>query len=71
MQRVVINIFDVRTGKVMRDFKGTPDDFAIGGTGGVSGVSWPVFRYVFVCSFASYIDSLIFLSPIILCHEYF
>ena len=44
MQSVVINIFDVRTGKVMRDFKGTPDDFAIGGAGGVSGVSWPVFR---------------------------
>ncbi|KAL6278954.1 hypothetical protein ACE6H2_022555 [Prunus campanulata] len=43
--RVVINIFDVRTGKVMRDFKGTPDDFAIGGTGGVAGVSWPVFKW--------------------------
>ncbi|KAM5561847.1 eukaryotic translation initiation factor 3 subunit B [Rosa sericea] len=43
--RVVIDIFDVRTGKVMRDFKGTPDDFAIGGTGGVSGVSWPVFKW--------------------------
>ena len=41
---VVINIFDVRTGKVMRDFKGSADDFAIGGTGGVTGVSWPVFR---------------------------
>ena len=45
-QRIVINIFDVRTGKVMRDFKGSPDDFAIGGTGGVAGVSWPVFRYL-------------------------
>ena len=44
MQRVVINIFDVRTGKVMRDFKGTVDEFAIGGTGGVSSVSWPVFK---------------------------
>ncbi|GFP90453.1 eukaryotic translation initiation factor 3 subunit b [Phtheirospermum japonicum] len=43
--RVVINIFDVRTGKVMRDFKGSADEFAIGGTGGVSGVSWPVFRW--------------------------
>ncbi|XP_075646097.1 eukaryotic translation initiation factor 3 subunit B-like [Castanea sativa] len=43
--RVVINIFDVRTGKVMRDFKGSADDFAIGGTGGVTGVSWPVFRW--------------------------
>ncbi|KAL0464310.1 UNVERIFIED_CONTAM: Eukaryotic translation initiation factor 3 subunit B [Sesamum latifolium] len=44
-QRVVINIFDVRTGKVMRDFKGSADEFATGGTGGVSGVSWPVFRW--------------------------
>jgi len=40
----VINIFDVRTGKVLRDFKGNADDFAIGGTCGVTGVSWPVFR---------------------------
>lgn len=44
MQRVVINIFDVRTGKIMRDFKGSADDFAVGGTGAVTGVSWPVFR---------------------------
>ena len=42
----MINIFDVRTGKVMRDFKGSADDFAIGGTGGVTGVSWPVFKYI-------------------------
>lgn len=43
----MINIFDVRTGKVMRDFKGSADDFSIGGTGGVTGVSWPVFRWFF------------------------
>ncbi|CAI0476704.1 unnamed protein product [Linum tenue] len=43
--RVIINIFDVRTGKVMRDFKGSADEFAIGGAGGVTGVSWPVFRW--------------------------
>ncbi|KAF5939810.1 hypothetical protein HYC85_020977 [Camellia sinensis] len=42
---VVLNIFDVRTGKVMRDFKGNADEFAVGGTGGVIGVSWPVFRW--------------------------
>ncbi|GMH04540.1 hypothetical protein Nepgr_006380 [Nepenthes gracilis] len=42
---VVLNIFDVRTGKVMRDFKGSADEFAVGGTGGVTGVSWPVFRW--------------------------
>ncbi|KAK8522409.1 hypothetical protein V6N13_115379 [Hibiscus sabdariffa] len=43
--RVVINIFDVRTGKVMRDFKGSADEFSVGGAGGVAGVSWPVFRW--------------------------
>ncbi|TKY74837.1 Eukaryotic translation initiation factor 3 subunit B [Spatholobus suberectus] len=43
--RVVINVFDVRTGKVMRDFKGSADDFAVGGAGGVTGVSWPVFKW--------------------------
>ncbi|KAI5647582.1 hypothetical protein M9H77_33587 [Catharanthus roseus] len=42
--RVVLNIFDVRTGKIMRDFKGSADEFAIGG-GGVTGVTWPVFRW--------------------------
>ena len=47
-QRIVINIFDVRTGKVMRDFKGSPDDFSTGGTGGVAGLSWPVFRYLYL-----------------------
>lgn len=41
----MLNIFDVRTGKVMRDFKGSADEFAVGGTGGFAGVSWPVFRY--------------------------
>lgn len=49
-QRVVISIFDVRTGKVMRDFKGSADEFAVGGTGGVTGVSWPVFRLFFCFS---------------------
>jgi len=39
------NIFDARTGKVMRDFKGSANDFAIGGTGGVAEVPWPIFKY--------------------------
>ncbi|XP_020093747.1 eukaryotic translation initiation factor 3 subunit B-like [Ananas comosus] len=43
--RVVLNIFDVRTGKVMRDFKGNADEFLTGGSGGVSGISWPIFRW--------------------------
>ncbi|KAL8155139.1 hypothetical protein AgCh_000507 [Apium graveolens] len=43
--KVLLNIFDVRTGKIMRDFKGSADDFAIGGSGGFAGVSWPVFRW--------------------------
>lgn len=49
----MINIFDVRTGKVMRDFKGSADDFAVGGAGGVTGVSWPVFKYYFIHVFLS------------------
>ena len=40
----MLNIFDVRTGKVMRDFKGSADELAFGGTGGFNGVSWLVFR---------------------------
>ncbi|MCO5602862.1 hypothetical protein L7F22_057001 [Adiantum nelumboides] len=44
-QKVILNVFDVRTGKVLREFKGTADDYATGGVGGVSGVSWPVFRW--------------------------
>lgn len=43
--RVAIKIFDVRTAKVMREFNGSADEFAIGGTGGFSGFSWPVFRW--------------------------
>ncbi|KAK2643511.1 hypothetical protein Ddye_025274 [Dipteronia dyeriana] len=41
--RVIINIFDVRTCKVMRDFRGSADEFAVGGTGGVA--SWPIVRW--------------------------
>ncbi|KAI3890991.1 hypothetical protein MKW98_007296 [Papaver atlanticum] len=44
-QRVILNFFVVRSGKVMRDFKGSADEFATGETGGVSGVSWSVFRW--------------------------
>ncbi|CAI7895469.1 unnamed protein product, partial [Closterium sp. NIES-54] len=44
-QKVVLNVFDVRTGKSMREFKGAADDFATGGAGGVAGVQWPVFRW--------------------------
>ncbi|CAN0854090.1 Eukaryotic translation initiation factor 3 subunit B [Linum grandiflorum] len=40
--RVLINIFDVRTGKVRRDFKGSADEFI---AGGAAGVQWPVFRW--------------------------
>ncbi|KAL5189952.1 Eukaryotic translation initiation factor 3 subunit B [Glycine soja] len=41
--RVVLNIFDVRTGKIMRNFNGSADDFATGGVTG--GVSWPIFSW--------------------------
>ncbi|KAJ0806294.1 putative eukaryotic translation initiation factor 3 subunit B [Helianthus annuus] len=43
-QRVVLNIFDVRTGKIMKGFNERADEFAFGETGGFTGVSWPVFR---------------------------
>ncbi|TVU10085.1 hypothetical protein EJB05_43593 [Eragrostis curvula] len=43
--RIVLNIFDVRTGKVMREFKGSADEFRVGGTIGISGVSWPILRW--------------------------
>ncbi|EPS67275.1 hypothetical protein M569_07499 [Genlisea aurea] len=39
--RVVIIMFDARSGKTMRDFKGSADEF----TGGVSGLSWPIFKW--------------------------
>ncbi|KAM0893219.1 hypothetical protein ACQ4PT_025237 [Festuca glaucescens] len=35
---VVLNIFDVRSGKVMREFKGSADDLSTGGSIAVSGV---------------------------------
>ncbi|PWA35154.1 hypothetical protein CTI12_AA611720 [Artemisia annua] len=43
--RVMLNIFDVRTGRVMGDFKGSADKFAFGGIGGFTGASWPGFRW--------------------------
>ncbi|KAJ4815010.1 Eukaryotic translation initiation factor 3 subunit B [Rhynchospora pubera] len=43
--RVVLNIFDLRTGKLMRDFKGSVDDFTTGGSGGLCGISWPIFKW--------------------------
>ncbi|KAM0010303.1 putative transcription factor WD40-like family [Helianthus debilis subsp. tardiflorus] len=43
--RVVLNIFDVRTGKVMKEFKESADEFAFGDTCGFTGVSWPIFRW--------------------------
>ncbi|KAJ0576214.1 putative eukaryotic translation initiation factor 3 subunit B [Helianthus annuus] len=42
---VVLNIFDVRTGKIMKGFNERADEFAFGETGGFTGVSWPVFSY--------------------------
>ncbi|XP_010454917.1 PREDICTED: eukaryotic translation initiation factor 3 subunit B-like [Camelina sativa] len=43
--KVEVKVFDVRTGRMMRDFKGSADEFSIGGLGGVAGASWPVFRW--------------------------
>ncbi|PWA51525.1 NHP2-like protein 1 [Artemisia annua] len=40
-----LQYFDVRTGKVMRDFNGSVDEFAFGGTtGGFTRAYWAVFR---------------------------
>ena len=44
LQKVVLNVFDVRTGRILREYKGGADDYATGGVGGAAGVSWPVFR---------------------------
>ncbi|KAI3955991.1 hypothetical protein MKW92_033480 [Papaver armeniacum] len=40
--RVVLNIFDMKTGKIMRSFEGSANEFAVGG---VSRFSWPFFRW--------------------------
>eukprot|EP00245_Coleochaete_scutata_P017412 TRINITY_DN8522_c0_g1_i1.p1 TRINITY_DN8522_c0_g1~~TRINITY_DN8522_c0_g1_i1.p1 ORF type:complete len:737 (-),score=206.49 TRINITY_DN8522_c0_g1_i1:368-2578(-) len=48
-QKVNLNVFDNRTGKSLRNFNGSADDFATGGTGGVAGVAWPVFRWAGGC----------------------
>ncbi|GMH27311.1 hypothetical protein Nepgr_029154 [Nepenthes gracilis] len=34
---MILILFDMRTEKVMRDYKGSADEFAVGGTGGVTG----------------------------------
>ncbi|XP_074274818.1 eukaryotic translation initiation factor 3 subunit B-like isoform X2 [Silene latifolia] len=42
---VVLNIFDTRTGKVKRCFQGSADEFAVGGAGDLTGISWPFFKW--------------------------
>ncbi|XP_044947814.1 eukaryotic translation initiation factor 3 subunit B-like isoform X2 [Hordeum vulgare subsp. vulgare] len=42
---VVLHIFDVRSGKMMLDFKGTADEFTRSSSVGVYGISWPIFRW--------------------------
>lgn len=37
----MVNVFDVRTGKVMWHFETSVDKFSVGGAGDASGVSWP------------------------------
>ncbi|CAN6204897.1 unnamed protein product [Urochloa humidicola] len=43
--KVVLNIFDVRTGKLMRDFKGSAGEFTSAGNIGCSSLSWPCLRW--------------------------
>ena len=38
-------VFDVHSCKILHEFKGSTDDFATGGTRGIAGVSWPMFRW--------------------------
>ena len=59
-----MNIFDVRTGRILREFKGGADDYSTGGVGGAAGVSWPVFRCLwdFYLSHIYYILECIYLT---------
>eukprot|EP00897_Mesotaenium_endlicherianum_P005996 jgi/Mesen1/5424/ME000027S04793 len=40
-QKVTLDVFETRSGKLLRDFKGPADEFATGGAGGIAGVQWP------------------------------
>lgn len=43
---VVLNIFDVRTGRRLRGFDGAMDEFAVGANAGPGGaLKWPVFKW--------------------------
>ena len=42
---VVVNFFDVRSGKRLRAFQGPISDFASGAAGARGGLTWPVFKW--------------------------
>lgn len=40
------NVFDVRSGRKLRAFTGTADDFATGAAAGIGGIlGWPIFKW--------------------------
>ena len=43
---VVFNVFDIRTGRKLRNFTGSVDEFAVGAAAGTTGMlKWPVFKW--------------------------
>ncbi|KAJ4728759.1 Eukaryotic translation initiation factor 3 subunit B [Melia azedarach] len=42
---VVLNIFDIRTGKVKKSFKGSAKDFGISRDKGIPSIAWPLIRW--------------------------
>ncbi|GBG62798.1 hypothetical protein CBR_g32387 [Chara braunii] len=44
-QKVLLNVFDIRSGKSLRQFQGSADDFATAAGGSLGGVPWPVFKW--------------------------
>ena len=43
---VVFNVFDIRTGRKLRNFTGSVDEFAVGAAAGTAGMlMWPVYKW--------------------------
>lgn len=41
----MLNIFDIRTGKVKKSFKGSAKDFGISRDKGIPSIAWPLIRF--------------------------
>jgi translation initiation factor 3 subunit B len=44
-QKVTLSIWEIRSGKKLREISGNANDFAVGGSGGVAGIQWPIFHW--------------------------